>query len=131
MNRDVNIPYDEGRETTNRMTEAQERLAGLGGRIREKATHLSGVVSQQADRQRENAARGLDRAASGLQEGMGSATKMAHGVADSMKSTASYLRTHTFGDMSDDVINACRRHPAQALISAVILGFVAGRLIRR
>ena len=130
MNRDVNIPYDEGGET-NRMSENQERLANFGSRIRDKATQFSGAVSQTVDKQRENAARGLDRAASGLQEGMGSASKMAHGMADGMKSTASYLRTHTFSDMTDDVISVCRKHPAQALISAVILGFVAGRLIRR
>jgi tRNA U55 pseudouridine synthase TruB len=83
------------------------------------------------DRQRENAARGLDRAASGLQEGMGSATKVAHGVADSMKTTASYLRSHSFADMGNDIVSVARRHPTQALISAVIIGFVAGRLIRR
>ena len=52
-------------------------------------------------------------------------------VADKMKTSASYLRTHTFADMSDDVISVCRRHPAQALISAAVLGFVVGRIVRR
>jgi tRNA U55 pseudouridine synthase TruB len=99
--------------------------------MKDRASHLSETVSQTVDRQRENAARGLDRAASGLQDGMGSATKVAHNVADQMKSTASYLRTHTFADMSDDVISTCRKHPGKALLSAVVLGFVAGRLIRR
>jgi hypothetical protein len=130
MNRESNMPTEDFGEST-QVSDVQERLAGFGSRIREKATQISGSVSQTADKQRENAARGLDRAATGLQEGMGSATKVAHGVADSMKTTASYLRSHTFADMGNDLASVARRHPAQALISAVILGFVAGRLIRR
>jgi hypothetical protein len=88
-------------------------------------------MSEQADRQRENAAKGLDRAASSLHDGIGSAAKMGHGLADGMESTATYLRDHSFGDMGNDVMTLCRRHPVQALVSAAVLGFIVGRAIRR
>jgi hypothetical protein len=33
--------------------------------------------------------------------------------------------------MTDDVVSVCRQHPVKALLSALALGFIAGRLIRR
>jgi hypothetical protein len=122
MNREANPPYDEGYGPDDQ---------NFGAKIKDRATQFGNTVSQTMDRQRENAAKGLDRAASTLHEGAGSAARMAHGVADGMESTASYLRSHSLGDMGSDVGNLCRRHPVQALISAGVLGFLIGRAIRR
>jgi ElaB/YqjD/DUF883 family membrane-anchored ribosome-binding protein len=134
MSREAN-PYDEGMGSSERLNERiddlRERAGNLGSKIKEKASQFGSTVSQQADRQRENAAKGLDRAASSLHDGVGSAAKMGHGVADGMESTATYLRNHSFGDMGNDVMELCRKHPVQALVSAAVLGFLMGRVIRR
>jgi hypothetical protein len=66
-----------------------------------------------------------------LHGGGDSAAKVAHGLADGMESTASYLRNHSIGEMSGDVMGVCRKYPVQAMISAAIIGFVVGRAIRR
>jgi len=127
-------PYDEGMgssERTERIDDLRDRAANIGSKIKEKASQFGSTVSQTAERQRENAAKGLDRAASSLHEGIGSAAKAGHGLADGMESTASYLREHTFGDMGNDVMSLCRKHPVQALVSAAVLGFLVGRVIRR
>ena len=121
-------PFDD--RTTERMGYGED-AQGIGSKLKERATQFGSTVSQTVDRQRENAAKGLDRAASTLHEGTGSAAKMAHGLADGMQSTASYIRSHSVGDMGSDVGELCRRHPVQALISAGVLGFLLGRAIRR
>jgi hypothetical protein len=135
MSREADNPYDEGMGSSERIGERvddlRERATNLGSKLKDKASQFGTSVSSSVDRQRETAARGLDRAASGLHEGVGSAAKVGHGVADGMESTASYLRSHSFGDMGNDVMTLCRKHPAQALVSAAVLGFVMGRLIRR
>ena len=130
MSREANPPFDEGPGTAERMGNSLDQQ-GLGAKIKDRASQLGNTVSQTMDRQRENAAKGLDRAASTLHEGAGSAAKAAHGLADGMESTASYLRTHSWGDMGSDIGEVCRRHPVQALISAGVLGFLVGRAIRR
>lgn len=135
MSREANNPYDEGMGSSGRIDEKindiRDRAASIGAKIKDKASEFGTQVSSNLDRQRENAARGLDRAASSLHDGVGSAAKMGHGVADGMESTASYLRDHSFGEMGNDVMALCRKHPVQALVSAAVLGFVMGRLIRR
>ena len=130
MTREANPPYDEGIGSSE-LNDAQERVAGIGSKIKDKASQFGSTVSQTMDRQRENAAKGLDRAASTLHDGVGSAAKMGHNLADGMGSTASYLREHSISDMGSDVMGVCRRYPAQAMISAAVVGFLLGRAIRR
>lgn len=131
MSRDANPPYDEGLGSADRMGGYQDATQGLSSKIKERATQIGSTVSQNVDKQRENAAKGLDRAASTIHEGAGSAARAAHGLADGMQSTASYIRSHSLGDMGSDVGELCRKHPVQALISAGVLGFLLGRAIRR
>jgi hypothetical protein len=131
MSREANPPFDEGPGTAERMGNGQDLTQGLGSKIKDRATQLGTTVSQTVDRQRETAAKGLDKAASTLHDGAGSAARVAHGVADGMQSTASYIRSHTIGDMGSDVGDLCRKHPVQALISAGVLGFLLGRALRR
>jgi ElaB/YqjD/DUF883 family membrane-anchored ribosome-binding protein len=135
MSREANNPFDEGMGSSERIDEKiddiRDRAASIGAKIKDKASQFGSTVSSGVDRQRETAARGLDRAASSLHDGVGSAAKVGHGLADGMESTASYLRSHNFGEMGNDVMTLCRKHPVQALVSAAVLGFVMGRLIRR
>ena len=115
----------------------KDRAAGFASKVKDKASQVGSTVSETVGRQRENAAGGLDRFASTIHENAGAipggqkAAKVAHSIADGMESTASYLRDHDFKDMGEDVMGVCRRHPAQALISALAIGFLLGRAARR
>jgi hypothetical protein len=74
---------------------------------------------------------GLDAAASGLNAGGDRVAELAHSTADSLKSSARYVRKHDGGRMVDDIESLIKAHPGKALLGAVILGFVAGRAFRR
>lgn len=117
--------------------EIKSRASGLTSMVKEKAAEMGTTVSDTLNRQRESAAGGLDRVASSLHENAGSipggqkVSRVAHGIAGGMESTANYLREHDFKAMGDDVVAVARRHPAQALLSALLLGFFLGRAARR
>jgi len=129
MSREMNPSYEPG--MGERIGNSVEDTQSFTNRMKDRATQIGNTVSETMDRGRENAAKGLDRAASSIHDGAGSAAKMAHGFADGMENTASYLRSHTWGDMGSDIGDLCRRHPVQALVSAAVVGFLLGRVIRR
>lgn len=131
MSREANPPIDEGMRISDRISDVQERAAGVASKIKDKASQFGSTLNETVDRQRANAAKGLDRAALSLHDGVGSAAKAGHGLADGMTSTASYIRSHSFGEMGTDAMGVCRRYPVQAMISAAFLGFIVGRAIRR
>jgi len=115
----------------------KEKLEDVASKAKDKAEQWTESASETADRQRENVSSGLERAASTLHEkatnipGGPRAVDAAHRLADGMETTASYLRDHDFADMRDDFISLCKRHPVQALVSAVAFGFLLGRSVRR
>ena len=47
-----------------------------------------------------------------------------------MESTATYLREHDTQTMLNDIEAYVRGHPTQAVIGAVAVGFVLGRMLR-
>ena len=141
-------PMDFRPDDPERLTNSGERLANNAEKLKEtledvaskakvKAEQWTESASKTADRQRENVSSGLETAASTLHEkatsipGGPRATSAVHRFADGMETTASYLRGHDFADMGDDLISVCKRHPVQALLSAVAFGFVLGRSVRR
>lgn len=131
----------------NRESNFENRESGTGGirdraseftsRVKEKAGQMGSSVSDTVSRQRENAAGGLDRVASTLHNKAASvpggpkAERVAHKIASGMESTASYLRDHDFKDMGQDIVGVARRHPTEALLSALVIGFLAGRAMKR
>lgn len=80
---------------------------------------ITGTVGA-IDAQRKPLANGIDTAASRL-----------HSGADSLENTASYLRKNKVGDMVDDISGLVKAYPTVALIGAVVVGFAAGRMLRR
>jgi hypothetical protein len=139
MSREPDRPTNAGETSRFQDTasELRDRASDVASRVKEKAAEVGSTVSDTLRRQRENAAGGLDRVASTLHEnaeslpGGGRAARAAHGIAGGMESTASYLREHDVKAMGDDLIGVCRRHPVQALLSAVVVGFFIGRAARR
>jgi phage-related minor tail protein len=64
-------------------------------------------------------------------EGTGGTTAQAGTkVADTMETAAGYMREHDVNEMWTDLETYARTHPTQALIGAVVTGFLVGRLIR-
>lgn len=128
-------------ETTSRFQDTaadiKDRASDLASKVKEKASEVGGTVGDTIRRQRENAAGGLDRVASSLHQNAESipggqkVARVAHGLAGGMESTASYLREHDLKAMGDDIISVARRHPTQALLSALVVGFLLGRAARR
>lgn len=59
------------------------------------------------------------------------ADQAADKVKDTVKDTANYFRGKSVQDLGTDVRNYVVSHPGPAIIGAVALGFVAGRLVRR
>jgi ElaB/YqjD/DUF883 family membrane-anchored ribosome-binding protein len=136
MSRDPLDPNFDERRSDN-VEKLKDRLEDVASRAKDKAEQWSESASETVDRQRQNVSAGLDRAASTLHEkatnipGGPKAVGAVHRLADGMETTASYLREHDVADMRDDFISLCKRHPVQALVSAVAFGFLLGRSVRR
>jgi hypothetical protein len=130
-------PLNENRESK-RFGDIQDRFKDVESKTRERAAQIRDEASETIDRQRRSAASGLDRVASTIHEkaehipgGARKAADMAHSVARGMESTASYLRGHDLTDMRADLMNLSRRYPTQSLLSALAIGFLVGRAVRR
>jgi len=54
----------------------------------------------------------------------------AHAVAGKLGEAAGYVRTHNMSDAVAEVDRTVRRYPGQALVAALCVGFLAGRLLR-
>jgi len=114
----------------------KETLSDTLGKARDRAEEVSRNVQDKIDEQRRPAADRLESAASALHEKAGSlpggerVAGMAHGAADKMRATADYVRDHDVSDMVSGVGSFIQRYPAQALISAVAIGFLIGRSFR-
>jgi len=116
--------------------DVREGVSDFASEAKGKASQLANAASESAGRQRENAAKGLHRAASAIQDnagklGSGKASDAARKVAGGIDSTATYLEEHDFADMGKDVMNVCRRHPAEAIIASLAIGFLVGRALKR
>ena len=140
MSRDPMRPFDD-KQLPNKTTQTEiqglndvkDRVSDMTSKVKDKAGQMADTVSEKLGQQRENAAEGLDRAASTIHEKAGSVpggpkvVNLTHSIADGMESTASYLRGHDFSEMGKDLMDVCRRYPAQSLVAALALGFLIGR----
>jgi ElaB/YqjD/DUF883 family membrane-anchored ribosome-binding protein len=126
-----------GEHRTDNTEKLKDKIEDMTAKVKDKAAQFTDAASETLDHQRENVSSGLGRAASTLHAkaesipGGPKAANAAHRIADGIEATASYLRQHDFTDMRGDFMSVCRRHPVQALISAVAVGFFLGRSIRR
>jgi len=138
MSRDFTPGYPNNpSDTLNEVaSDAKETVSNFASQAKDKAAHLANSASESAGRQRENAAKGLHRAASAMQDnagklGNGRASDAVRKVAGGMDSTARYLEEHDFADMGKDAMNVARRHPAEAIIASLAIGFLVGRALKR
>ncbi len=122
--------------------DAASSFGDVASRVQEKASELGQRASefgQQAvgaiDARRGTAASGLEIAAAGLHANADTlrpnVSQFAHQAADNLGATATYVREHTMRDMFSDLERYVKTHPTQALLGAVVMGFLVGRTIRR
>jgi hypothetical protein len=140
MSRDPMQPFND-REFTETNTQSanasipdvKDRISDMASKVKDKAGQVVDIVSETLGHQRENAAEGLDRAASSIHDraesvpGGPKVVKMTHSIADGMESTASYLRDHDFKKMGKEIMDVCRRYPTPSLVAALAVGFLIGR----
>jgi len=88
---------------------AQDKASELGHRASEFGHKAVGAI----DAHRATAANGLDSAA------------------DKLGASADYLRGNKLSDMVSDLGKFVKANPGPALIGAVVVGFCAGRMLRR
>ena len=139
MSRDAFNPSNSGNtsDLSDTISDATDRAAGLASKLKDKASQLTSTVSDTVGGQRDKVAGGLDRVASNIHEKAGSlpggqrAANAANSLADGMESTASYLRDHDLKDIGDSMAGIYRKYPVQSLLSAVAIGFLAGRALRK
>ena len=113
-----------------------DAMADAANRAQEQAKRYGQRAMDAVESGRESAAKGLDNAASGIRSkadslpGGAEVSRFARRAADRIGGAAQYLREHEVKDMMSEVESFVKEHPAQALLGAVVVGFLAGRSMR-
>ncbi len=90
---------------------------GTSARPNDPASDWGDEAAEQARRLGDKVSEGIDYAADQ--------------VRDHVDSTVEYFRTNDARRMLNDLTSYVKSHPTQALVGAVVVGFVAARLLRR
>ena len=113
-----------------------DTLSGAAERTQEQARRYGQRAMDAAESGRQSAASRLDSAASGIREradklpGGPEVSRFARRAADKIDGAAQYLREHEVKDVMSSVETLIKEHPAQALLGAALVGFIAGRSMR-
>jgi ElaB/YqjD/DUF883 family membrane-anchored ribosome-binding protein len=128
---------DLANEAAAKASRVGDRVSDAASRAKDKAAEMGSKAAEAIESKRVAAASNLESASRTLHEkadrlpGGASVSRFAHRTADKVGSTASYLRDHEMKDMLSDVEGWVKSHPAQALVGAAVVGFFAGRAMRR
>jgi ElaB/YqjD/DUF883 family membrane-anchored ribosome-binding protein len=110
-----------------------DTVADAASRAQEQAKRYGQRAMDAVESGRESAATSLDNAASGIRAkadslpGGPDVSRFARRAADKIGGAAQYLRDHEVKDMMSEVQSFVKEHPAQALLGAAVVGFLAGR----
>jgi len=113
-----------------------DAVADAAGRAQEQAKRYGQKAMDAVEAGRESAASTLDSAASAVRSnadslpGGADVSRFARRAADKMGGAAQYLREHEVKDVMSEVQSFVKEHPAQALLGAALVGFLAGRSMR-
>jgi len=135
----VNKGLGSGSDT---VKEATSAFGDVAARVQDKASelgHRASEFGQKAvdtiDGQRASAASGFDSAAAGIHANADKlpppVRSFAHDAADKLGHTADYVRGNKLQDMAADFGKYVKANPTQALVAALVVGFFAGRMLRR
>jgi ElaB/YqjD/DUF883 family membrane-anchored ribosome-binding protein len=99
------------------------------------ASEAKDKVFDAAQSASESASKGLNNAATVIKDAAGKfggqASDAARKIAKGVESTSSYIQDHSIGQMGDDLMNVCKKYPAQAMLSSLVIGILVGRALRR
>jgi ElaB/YqjD/DUF883 family membrane-anchored ribosome-binding protein len=110
-----------------------EKLADAASQAKEKVTDLGRTAADKINQNRDAAASSLDSVASSIHQkaeslpGGEKVSSLAHSTADSLKSTASYVRKKDLNAMMSDVEHLVKNNPGTSLLAAAVVGFLVGR----
>jgi hypothetical protein len=109
------------------------QIADATTRVKDRAADLGQSAVDMLDDQRSSAASGLSGAAATIREradqlpGGDTVTGLAHSAADTLTSTADYVRRNDLKDMLADVEQVVKKNPGPSLLAAAFVGFLVGR----
>jgi hypothetical protein len=106
--------------------DAARSVGDAASLLKDEVGALGRAASKKIDASRLVAADGLDRTASAVHQGSQKLTGLADSTADTLSTTAKYLREHDITGMMPDVARVVRRSPGLALLVAGAIGFAAG-----
>jgi ElaB/YqjD/DUF883 family membrane-anchored ribosome-binding protein len=102
--------------------------------VRENVNNFRTSAMDQVEQSRERAAGGVESVAQQVRDrvsGTGGIQETAGvRVAEGMDKTAAYLREHDTKAMMSDFESYTKEHPTQAIMGAVALGFILGRILK-
>jgi ElaB/YqjD/DUF883 family membrane-anchored ribosome-binding protein len=114
-----------------------DTVADAANRAQEEAKRYGKRALDAVESGRQSAASTLDSAASGIRSkadslpGGADVSRFARRAADKIGGAAQYLREHEVKDMMSEAESFIKEHPTQALLGAALVGFLAGRSMRR
>jgi ElaB/YqjD/DUF883 family membrane-anchored ribosome-binding protein len=115
------------------LSHAADEISGGVTSAKKTVADLGRHAAQTIDDHRSAAASGLDSAASTLRAGADhlpggdKVSHLAQDAADTLTTTADYVRRHDVNDMVTDVERFVKKNPGPSLLAAVALGFLVGR----
>ena len=113
-----------------------DSVSDAASRAKDQAAKYGQRAMDAVESGRESAASTLDSAAAGIRSkaeslpGGPQVGQFANQAADKLGATAQYLREHEVKDLMSGVESFIKAHPTQALLGAVVVGFLAGRGMR-
>jgi ElaB/YqjD/DUF883 family membrane-anchored ribosome-binding protein len=109
-----------------------EKVSVAGSEAKGRGADLGRKVTDAADQARSNAAAGLSAAADAIDDSAdrsaNRARSAAHRAANALSSSADYIRDNNVRDMMDDAMDVVKNNPGVALLGAVAIGFLVGRV---
>ena len=114
-----------------------EKFADASAQIQNKASELGRSAAAKIDSKRDAAAGGLEIAAGKIHDNANSlpggnrVSGTAHAAANTLSSTANYIREHDVNSMIGDFYELVKKNPGPSLLGAAALGFLVARSFSR
>jgi ElaB/YqjD/DUF883 family membrane-anchored ribosome-binding protein len=110
-----------------------DKISDAASAAKTAVSDFGRTAANTADENRAAAARGLQSAASTLHQkadsfgGGQTVAGLAHSAADTLSSTANYVKEHNMSRMMVDLERLVKNNPGQSLLAAAAIGFLVGR----
>lgn len=117
------VQHDAQRMAKEKLGEVGDRVEGQANRVKDRAANRLEGAANRLDEM-------ADRQTAGATGARAKAGEMAHRTADTLESTARYLRTNDLRELQHDLERMTREKPVQTLLVAVAAGWVLGKILR-